>query len=68
MASKANTNGEVITRNYNWRNLDWIDKISKPMSLVILIYSIYNIPSSRGLNLKIMIINLTSSVQEIALI
>lgn len=23
---KANTNGEVITRNYNWRNLDWIDK------------------------------------------
>ncbi|MFT4020678.1 MAG: TonB-dependent receptor, partial [Acinetobacter sp.] len=25
-AVKANTNGEVITRNYNWRNLDWIDK------------------------------------------
>lgn len=23
---KAGTNGEVITRNYNWRNLDWIDK------------------------------------------
>lgn len=23
---KADSNGEVITRNYNWRNLDWIDK------------------------------------------
>lgn len=23
---KADTNGEIITRNYNWRNLDWIDK------------------------------------------
>lgn len=23
---KANTDGQVITRNYNWRNLDWIDK------------------------------------------
>ena len=23
---KPSTNGEVITRNYNWRNLDWIDQ------------------------------------------
>lgn len=23
---KAGSNGAVITRNYNWRNLDWIDK------------------------------------------
>ena len=23
---KANTDGELLTRNYNWRNLDWIDK------------------------------------------
>lgn len=23
---QPNTNGEVISRNYNWRNLDWIDK------------------------------------------
>ncbi len=23
---KANTNGQVIKRNYNWRRLDWIDK------------------------------------------
>ena len=23
---KADTEGELLTRNYNWRNLDWIDK------------------------------------------
>ncbi|ENU30831.1 hypothetical protein F991_01345 [Acinetobacter sp. CIP-A165] len=23
---KANSHGEIITRNYNWRNLDWNDK------------------------------------------
>ena len=23
---KANSNGEIISRNYNWRNLDWTDK------------------------------------------
>lgn len=61
---KANTDGQVIKRNYNWRRLDWIDKIFRQMYKENLIYLTCSIRWSLALRLNSTTINLISSVHR----